>query len=287
MENLNTVLNAPQHLALLGLLLLLIGVEYLYARSADLDVYNERETMASIGIALLHPVARLASSLVTLPIVLWAAQHRFFSLPADKVWTYVALFFAGEFAYYWFHRWSHEIRLFWAAHSVHHSQNSFNLSAAVRLPWTGSIFAVSLNILPLVFFGFPPVAVAAYFTFNLTYQFILHTQLIKSFGFLDAILNTPAHHLVHHASNESCLDKNFGGVLIVFDRWFGTFAKVPGTEKITFGLVDPIRSSNPFVIQFHEWKQMAADVFRAHSLRRALQILLSPPQKHLSQGSQP
>jgi sterol desaturase/sphingolipid hydroxylase (fatty acid hydroxylase superfamily) len=287
MENPGTFLNGPQHGVLLGLLLLLVGAEYLYAKRSHRDVYDARETLASIGIALLHPIARLASSFVALPVIIWVSQHRLFTLPVNSIWTYVALFVIGEFAYYWFHRWSHEIRLLWAAHSVHHSQNSFNLSAAIRLPWTGALFAVDLTLLPLVYLGFPPLAVAAFLTLNLTYQFVLHTQFIKSFGPLEAILNTPSHHLVHHASNESCLDRNFGGVLIIYDRLFGTFAKAPETEKIVFGLTDPIRSVNPFAIQFHEWKRMIADVFSAGSLRAALRIMFSPPRSHQPQGSQP
>lgn len=286
MENLGAFLNAPQHMALLALLLFLIAVEYLYAKLTDRDIYRGRETLASIAIALMQPIPRFAMSFVTIPIILWVSQQRLFTPPSNSIWTYVALFFIGEFAYYWFHRWSHEIRLLWVAHSVHHSQNSFNLSAAIRLPWTGSIYAIALNILPLVYLGFPPVAVAAFFTLNLTYQFILHTQFIQSFGPLDAILNTPTHHLVHHASNESCLDKNFGGVLIIYDHLFGTFAKPPASEKIVFGLVDPIRSVNPLVIQFRELTRMITDVFRADSPSAVLRVFLGSPQSHHSQGVQ-
>jgi sterol desaturase/sphingolipid hydroxylase (fatty acid hydroxylase superfamily) len=169
------------------------------------------------------------------------------------------------------------MRLMWAAHSVHHSQNSFNLSAAVRLPWTGAVFAVTLNVLPLVSLGFNPLAVLAFFSLNLLYQFMLHTRFIKSFGRVGWILNAPNHHLVHHASNLSCLDKNYGGILIIFDRLFGTFAKAPETEQIRFGLVDPMHSNNPLVIQFREWWRLGNDLLHAKSLGSALLILFRPP----------
>ncbi|CAL4869654.1 hypothetical protein MMA231_03946 (plasmid) [Asticcacaulis sp. MM231] len=193
------------------------------------------------------------------------------------LWVWIAGFIGFEFLYYWMHRYSHTIRWLWASHAVHHSANSFNLPAAVRLGWTNALSGEWLMFLPMVLLGFPPLMVVLLLTGNLIYQFFLHTELSPKWGVLEHVLNTPAHHRIHHASNPQYLDRNFGGVLIVFDKWFGTFAVDDHSEPVVFGLTTPIHSYNPFVISLREWGRMLGDVTRSKSLVEAAGNLFGRP----------
>jgi len=219
----------------------------------------------------LLPVAIAAGALLRL----W--DHRLYTLPLDEAWTWVVLFFGQEFCYYWMHRADHRVRWLWATHSVHHSPNTLNLSAAYRLGWTARLSAGPLFFAPLVLAGFPPLLVGGVLAANLFYQFWLHASWLPRLGPLEWVFNTPAHHRVHHASNPEYLDANFGGVLIAFDRLFGTFvAEQPGVA-IRYGLVKPIRSNNPISIGLHEWRAIFRDISRSKSLRGALSAAFGPP----------
>jgi sterol desaturase/sphingolipid hydroxylase (fatty acid hydroxylase superfamily) len=177
----------------------------------------------------------------------------------DMWQTWLAGFFALEFAYYWFHRWSHTINWLWATHAVHHSANEMTLPAAIRLGWTGIISGGWLIFLPLILIGFPPKMVGALLAINLLYQFGLHSEAIRKIGPLEWLFNTPSHHRAHHACDEPWLDCNFGGVLIIFDRMFGTFVPEPAEGGLRYGLTEPIQSRSPIKIAFHQW----AVLFRA------------------------
>ena len=195
---------------------------------------------------------------------LW--NHRLYTLPLDEGWTWVVLFFGQELCYYWMHRADHRVRWLWATHAVHHSPHTLNLSAAYRLGWTTRLSIAPIFFAPLVLAGFPPVLVGGVLAANLFYQFWLHATWLPRLGPLEWILNTPAHHRVHHASNPEYLDANFGGVLIVFDRLFGTFvAERPGVA-IRYGLVEPI-----------QWRAIFRDLARSTSIRGALSAAFGPP----------
>jgi sterol desaturase/sphingolipid hydroxylase (fatty acid hydroxylase superfamily) len=187
------------------------------------------------------------------------------------------LFLGVEFCYYWFHRASHRVRWLWATHAVHHSATRFNLSAAIRLGWTGQLTGAFIFFLPLAWLGFHPLAIGAMLSVGLLYQFFLHTSLPVSLGPLEWVLNTPNHHRVHHASNESCLDKNYGNTLIIFDRLFGTFATAPREETMRFGLKGREASVNPFKIALGEWGHLLRDVAKTKGLWRRLQVLFGAP----------
>lgn len=197
--------------------------------------------------------------------------------PIWSPWTWAAGFVAVEFAYYWQHRFSHTIRWMWATHSVHHSAEQLTLPAAIRLGWTNLISGGWLLFTPLMLAGFDPLIVLALLAFNLHYQFFLHTEAVGRLGPLEWVLNTPRHHRVHHASNAELLDRNFGGVLIVFDRLFGTFAEQPKDEALRFGLTHPVGSNNPVRIALHEWGRMFADLQAARSPREALRAAFGRP----------
>lgn len=275
----NTIGNMPGAGAFLPIALGFIALEFGLARlsSHHDEPYDVPETMASFGVAAGNVAMKvLTGGLVAVPFMA-VYQARLFEFPADSWWSLLLLFVGVEFFYYWFHRTSHRVRWFWATHAVHHSATRFNLSAAVRLGWTGQLSGAFLFFLPLAWLGFHPVAIVAMLGLGLIYQFFLHTHLDVSLGPLEWILNTPRHHRVHHASNETCLDRNYGSVLIVFDRLFGTFATAPDDEALAYGLKGREPSNNPVRIALGEWGHLLHDVRRAKGLANKLRVLWSPP----------
>jgi len=262
----------------LALTLIFVAAEYVYARLSHRDEDHDlAETAASIGVAFGDlGVRMLTGGLAALPFVL-LYRHRLFDIPMHSAWSWSALFLGAEFAYYWFHRASHRVRWLWATHAVHHSATHFNLSAAIRIGWTGQLSGAFVFFLPLAWIGFPPLAIGAMLSAGLLYQFFLHTAFPVRLGPLEWILNTPAHHRVHHACNEACLDKNYGSVLILFDRLFGTFAPAPREEPLRFGLKGREVALNPFGIAFAEWRALLADVARVRGLRAKLASLFGAP----------
>jgi sterol desaturase/sphingolipid hydroxylase (fatty acid hydroxylase superfamily) len=253
--------------------------EWLYVRLAlhDASGHDLKETAASIatsiGNQLMRPVAAL---LVALPLYL-AYRFRLFDIPPTSVAALLALFVLVDLVEYWFHRTSHRVRLLWATHSVHHSATSFNLTAAVRIGWTAPLSGVAFFFLPLALIGFHPLAIMAMVVLNLFYQFFLHTEHAPRLGALEWVLNTPSHHRVHHASNTTCLDKNFAGVFILWDRLFGTFAAAPNDEKLRYGLTTPLPSQNPLTVNFFEWQRLLRDLRQAPGLRRRFKVLFGAP----------
>jgi sterol desaturase/sphingolipid hydroxylase (fatty acid hydroxylase superfamily) len=251
---------------LIALLAAVIVVEVVWRRQTQRS-YDLRAAAASLGIAagnlVLKPIAAILPALA----FLWAELATPIHLPLDDWRVWVVGFFAVEFAYYWFHRWSHTIRWMWASHAVHHSAGEFTLPAAVRLGWTSVVSGGWLVFVPLILVGFSPVMVSILLAANLIYQFFLHTEAVKTLGPLEWLLNTPAHHRVHHASNPAYIDRNFGGVLIIYDRLFGTFAALDPADPIRYGLTAPVNSQNVFAIAFCEWRPLLADLRQAPNWR--------------------
>src|SRR5258708_25394723 len=191
----------------------------------------------------------------------WVWDHRLFMQSLDNFGSGLLLFVGLEFCYYWYHRTSHTSRWFWAAHSVHHSPNQLNLAAAYRLGWFGKFTGTSLFFTPLVVLGFTPTLVLTALFLNLLYQFWLHADWIPRLGWLEYVLNTPSSHRVHHARNAEYLDANFGGVLIVFDRLFGTYVAERKDVPCEYGLISrPTSSRNPFVVNVEPWIGLAEEL---------------------------
>lgn len=211
------------------------------------------------------------------PLLALAYEHRLFALELDALWQFPLLFIGQEFCYYWFHRASHRIRWFWATHAVHHSPEQICFAAAFRLGLTGRITGTTIFYAPLAWLGFDPKVVLFTLTLNLLYQFWIHSERIPKLGWLEYVLNTPSHHRVHHARNLGYLDANYGGVLIIFDRLFGTFVAERADEPCDFGLVTPMRSYNPFRVELHGWLGLIADLRRARSMREVAGYLFGPP----------
>lgn len=198
-----------------------------------------------------------------------------FQMPMNTWWAWVLLLFIDDFAYYWFHRISHESRFYWNFHVVHHSSNQYNLSVAVRQSWFGGI-AHWLFYVPIGFLGFPLWAFLLMHGFNLIYQFWIHTKTIKKMPtWFEYIFNTPSHHRVHHGVNNPYLDKNYGGIFIFWDRIFGSFT--PETEEVRYGIIKPIDSYNWLWINTHAWVEMWAAMRSKKTWRGKLRCVFGAP----------
>jgi sterol desaturase/sphingolipid hydroxylase (fatty acid hydroxylase superfamily) len=251
---------------LVAMALLALG-EWVWARHITGRSYDIGASMASVAVAigqfLLKP---LSAGLI---LSFYTAIHAFapvqLAITDWRVWVFG--FFALEFTYYWFHRWSHTINWLWATHATHHSANELTLPAAIRLGWTGPLSGGWLVFAPLTLIGLPPVMIGIFLGLNLLYQFGLHTEAVRKLGPLEWVLNTPSHHRAHHASDTAWLDCNFGGVLIIFDRWFGTFVPEPDEGGLRYGLTDPIHSNNPFVIALRQWAHLGRSLATARNWR--------------------
>ena len=236
----------------------------------------------AFGVSAFDLVARIAVGIVlplsiAAPLVRWAVQHRVAVIPLDGVAAVLLLFIGQEFCYYWYHRAAHRVRWFWGNHAVHHSPNELNLSAAVRIGIFGRLTGTPLFFAPLIWLGFDVRTVFSVLTLNLLNQFWIHATWIPKLGWLEGIVNTPSAHRVHHAANTEYRDANYGGVLLVFDRMFGTYTPERDDLPCRYGLVHPLTSHNPLKVEFFEWISLGRDLARARSLRSVLGHLFKPP----------
>ena len=240
---------------------------------ADAPGYERRDTLTSLSLGVANVAVSALAKVGAAGFFVFCYEHRAFE-PGTGVAAWVALFFAEDFCYYVFHRVHHEVRFFWAAHVNHHSSRHYNLSTALRQSWTtpltGPIFWA-----PLALLGFHPIMILTQQAISLVYQFWLHTETIGRLGPLERVFNTPSHHRVHHGRNVEYLDRNYGGILIVWDRLFGSFE--PERARVDYGLTRQLGSFAPLRVGFHEWIDMFRDVLRARSLRERLGRVLCPP----------
>ena len=254
-----------------------ILVEALYYRFVLREAYSWANTGANFVVA----IGRLLTDIVTkgavLAVYVVAYELRPFEIPMGRWESWLALFFAIELAYYWLHRYSHEIRWMWAQHSVHHSARQITLSVAYRLGWTQFVAGPWLFLVPVCWIGFDPRAVILMYAASLLYQFWLHTEAVGKLGFLEHVFNTPSHHRVHHAVEPEYLDRNYGGVLIIWDKLFGTFAEEREGAPRTYGLVRQIDTLNPVKIALAEWVALARDLRGARSMREVLGYVFRAP----------
>ena len=257
--------------------LVLVIIEIVAARLTGRGRYEARDSAASLIMGFGSQIAPLLGGLTVIGAVFLAAyQFRLTTIP--NTWQAVlACLVLDDFRYYWFHRISHERRWFWASHVVHHSSQHYNLTTALRQTWTGNILASILFKTPLVFIGFDPAMVAFVGAISLLYQFWIHTELIDRMGPFEWIFNTPSHHRVHHATNPKYLDANYAGILIIWDRMFGTFIPEDAAEKPRYGIIKNLGTFNPLTISFHEWIGIAKDVRKARSLKEVLGYTFGPP----------
>jgi sterol desaturase/sphingolipid hydroxylase (fatty acid hydroxylase superfamily) len=255
--------------------LVLIVLEAVLAarRRGAVRGYESRDTFASLAMGIGNVLVSLVTKAWALALYEVVALFAIFEIEFSW-WVLPLLIVCEDFCYYWFHRLHHEVRFLWAAHVNHHSSTRYNLSTALRQSWTTPVTG-PLFWAPLALLGFDPVAILLAQSISLVYQFWIHTELIDRLGPLEVVLNTPSHHRVHHGRNVRYLDRNYGGIFIVWDRLFGTFE--PERERVDFGLTKNIRTFDPMKIAFHEWVAMVRDARHAASWREALAYLGRPP----------
>ena len=256
--------------------ILLILAELVWARMRAPEAYEPRDTLTSLLLGL----GSTAAAALTAGFVFAAAsaihEYRVAALGWGW-WVWIAAFVLDDFNYYWAHRTGHRVRWFWASHVNHHSSQHYNLSTALRQTWTGFVaLSFVFRIWPALI-GFPPAMLVAVAGANLIYQFWIHTEAIRRMPrWFEAVMNTPSHHRVHHATNPPYLDRNYAGVFIVWDRLFGTFAAERDGLPIRYGLVQQLGSFNVLWAAFHEWVTMLRD-FAAAPWRHKLSYLCRAP----------
>jgi sterol desaturase/sphingolipid hydroxylase (fatty acid hydroxylase superfamily) len=242
---------------------LLVVFEMLWARKRAPEKYEPRDTLTSLALGLGSTVAGLLFGGLSFAAALWLWEHRLFEI-GWAWWAFALCFVLDDFAYYWAHRFGHRVRWFWAAHVNHHSSQHYNLSTALRQTWTG-FFALSFIFrIPLALIGFHPAMILFVGGVNLIYQFWIHTEAIKRLPrWFEAVMNTPSHHRVHHATNPRYLDANYAGVFIVWDKLFRTFVSEVDDERIRYGIVRQLGTFNILHAVFHEWIGIAKDLWSA------------------------
>ncbi len=266
----------PVALAIPAFIVLLL-VEIAVARIRGRDAYELKDTAASLTMGLGNLALKLLLGGMAVAASVAVYRHRLFDI-GHAWWAFVILLFAEDLAYYWFHRLSHEHRIWWAAHVNHHSSQHYNLSTALRQTWTGTVALTWIVWLPLAWLGFPPAMIAFQQGVSLVYQFWIHTEQVGRLPrWIEAVMNTPSHHRVHHATNPRYLDRNYAGIFIIWDRLFGTFVPEDDAEPCRYGIVRNIGSFNPIRIALHEWVAIAADLRQARTWRERLAYVFGPP----------
>jgi alkylglycerol monooxygenase len=256
---------------------LFIAVELLVAWRQGRTLYQFPAAIADLGCGITQRVALLFFDVFLGLAYVWIYRHgRIVDLDNHPVLTWVVAFIGVDLLFYWWHRASHRINVLWAAHIVHHQSEAMNLAVALRqsilTPLTAMPFA-----LPMAFLGVPPLVYGICSAISTLYQFWIHTEVVRRLGPLEAVLNTPSHHRVHHASNPAYLDRNYGAIFIVWDRLFGTFAAEH--EPPRYGITKPLRSFNPLWAQVQSLFELGAEARAAPSLRQRIGVWLAPPER--------
>ena len=257
----------------------LLAVEWISFRHAgdgvqELKVYDTKDTATSLSMGLGNVVINTGWKVAVLAVYAGIYELTPLRIPSGAWWAWVLLFFADDLAYYWFHRVSHEVRVFWASHVVHHSSQHYNLSTALRQTWvpmTSFMFWI-----PLALIGMPPWMIILEQSISLTFQFFIHTERVGRLPWpIEAVINTPSHHRAHHGANEIYLDRNYGGIMIIWDRLFGTFQAE--TERVRYGLTKNIDTHVPTSVAFHEYAAIVRDVRRARGWRERAGYVFGGP----------
>ncbi|MGI5132588.1 sterol desaturase family protein [Pseudonocardia sp. CA-107938] len=272
-------INVPLLVAL-PFFLLFIGIEVLTLAHDDSPEderprgYLFRDARTSISMGLGSLVSMVIFKLATLVVYVALWQLVPWKLPADTWWSWAAMLVLVDLGWYCAHRFAHRVRLGWAGHQAHHSSEYFNFGTALRQkwnPWTEALFW-----LPLPLLGFPPWMIYIAFSFNLIYQFFIHTETVgKLPAPIELVFNTPSHHRVHHGSDPEYLDKNYGGILIVWDRLFGSFQEE--LHRPRYGLTKPVDTYNLLKLQYGEYARIVKDVRSARTWRERLGYVFGPP----------
>jgi len=280
--------------ASIPLFFLFIAAELLFAQLGRRPFYRLNDSISDLSAGTISQVAGVFTKVLLLAVYAWTFDRlrvqRSLDLPewpggswhtawgalnAPVIVAWCVAFVLVDFAYYWFHRVSHEVNIFWAGHVVHHSSEEYNLAVALRQSAVGGVLSWIFYV-PLAVLGMPWEYFAVCYALNLVYQFWIHTRAIHRLpAWCEAVLNTPSHHRVHHGVNPEYQDRNYAGVFIVWDRWFGTFT--PERQEPVYGLTTPLRSWNPLWVQVHQYVAIARNVWHARSWQDRWQHLFGSP----------
>jgi sterol desaturase/sphingolipid hydroxylase (fatty acid hydroxylase superfamily) len=253
--------------------LLLIGIEYVWGRLHGSDTYRLNDSVNSLSLGVLSTAIKIVGLNFGGAVFSWVEQHLALTrLDMHSAWNWIFALLLYDLCYYWFHRISHERTLFWASHVAHHQSEEYNLTTALRQTSTG--FLVSwLFYIPCFIAGVPATMFVTVASVHLIYQFWIHTRHIPKLGVLEWFLITASNHRVHHAQNARYVDKNYGGLLIVWDRLFGTFEEERADEPPVYGILGPLRSWNPLWANLHVYVQMLRDAWYTHAVADKLRVL--------------
>ena len=255
----------------------LIALELLVARLRGRTAYRANDAVSSIGLGVISQVVGVFGKLLSIGIYAWVAAHlALVTLPAGNVLVWVAALLAYDFLYYWLHRAGHEVNILWAAHVVHHQSEHYNLSTALRQTGSGVLLGW-LFYLPMALAGIPTEVFVVVALIDLLYQFWVHTEQVGRLGWFDRVFCSPSNHRAHHAVNERYLDRNYGGILIVWDRMFGTFVEEDDADPPVYGTRAPLRSWNPLWANAEVYWAAAKDLWHARRWRDKLLVWLKPP----------
>jgi sterol desaturase/sphingolipid hydroxylase (fatty acid hydroxylase superfamily) len=257
--------------------LVLIALELVVTRLLERDYYRLSDSLNDLACGMVQQLLEVLVKTALFAGYLFVYTHRVLEISQNSVTAWVLCFLGVDLLYYWFHRMSHEVNAFWAAHVVHHQSEEYNLSVALRQGalqgWFSWVF-----YLPLAAIGFPPLMFLTLSSFNTLYQFWIHTRVIGRLGPLEWVLNTPSSHRVHHARNPKYIDKNHGGTLIVWDRLFGSFLEEE--EEPVYGITTPLQSWNPVWANLHYWVDLFTKARQARRMGDKVRMFLKPPGWH-------
>jgi len=253
---------------------ILIGLELIFSRVKNKDYYRMNDAVTSLSNGIGSEVVGIFMKAILLMAYIYIYDNLKFIDMGTTWWSWGILFMGVDFFYYWFHRKSHEVNAFWAAHIVHHSSEEYNLTTALRQAWFQNSFSW-VFYLPLAFMGFSPAMFITIKAINLVYQFWIHTKLIGKMGFLELFMNTPSHHRVHHGKNPKYLDKNYAAVFIIWDRMFGTFQQEE--EEPVYGITNTLTSWNPVWSNLHYWSELFALAAKCSKFSDKVRVFIKPP----------
>ncbi len=256
---------------------LFIAIEFFVARKRQRHLYRINDALNSLSLGVMSQIIGAFSKLFSIGVYGWVLHHfALFKLPSASVWVWVVALLLYDFLYYWLHRMGHKTNLLWAAHVVHHQSEQYNLSTALRQTSTGPLFGW-IFYLPMALLGFPLEVFIAVALIDLLYQFWVHTEQIGKLGWFDQVFVSPSNHRVHHAVNDMYLDKNFGGIFVIWDRLFGTFIDERDDVLIVYGTRSPLRSWNPLWANLEVYDNVWHDAWHTQNWFDKFQIWLRPP----------
>ena len=257
--------------------LLLIAIEFFVGWKRGRNTYRLADAINSIGLGIMSQVVAVFTVLFTAGIYAAVYEHvALWRLPTDAWWVWLGALVLYDFCYYWQHRFGHRVALGWASHVVHHQSEDYNLSTALRQTSTGFLFYWIFYI-PMAVLGVPPLVFAVAGLIDLLYQYWVHTQQIGKLGWFDRWFCAPSNHRVHHAVNDKYLDRNYGGIFIIWDRLFGTFEPEDDAEPCVYGTRGPLRSWNPVWANAQVYADLCKDAWHAERWSDKLRVFVKPP----------